>query len=221
MVQQSPLVEQVDMVQHPSGFAHAIAIPADVPRENVQQAVDPLRVSQGFVGHGLDGIDTHSFLQMLRELVGYMSRYPHVFFLGPFRTLQGKPTFTMRILSLLLLAPFGFGVALGQAPEIEIDLTATEVLSQGQTGTCWSFSTTSFLESEVFRISGELQDLSEMAAVRVIYPEKAERFVRYQGKHQFGPGGLCHDVIHAAAVYGLVPQSAYQRRAGARCLQSR
>ena len=116
----------------------------------------------------------------------------------------------MRILSLLLLAPFGFGVALGQAPEIEIDLTATEVLSQGQTGTCWSFSTTSFLESEVFRISGELQDLSEMAAVRVIYPEKAERFVRYQGKHQFGPGGLCHDVIHAAAVYGLVPQSAYQ-----------
>ena len=116
----------------------------------------------------------------------------------------------MRILSLLLLAPFGFGVALGQAPEIEIDLTATEVLSQGQTGTCWSFSTTSFLESEVFRISGELQDLSEMAAVRVIYPEKAERFVRYQGKHQFGPGGLCHDVIRAAAVYGLVPQSAYQ-----------
>ena len=49
-----------------------------------------------------------------------------------------------------------------------------------------------------------------MAAVRVIYPEKAERFVRYQGKHQFGPGGLCHDVIRAAAVYGLVPQSAYQ-----------
>ena len=48
-----------------------------------------------------------------------------------------------------------------------------------------------------------LHDFSEMAAVRVIYPEKVERYVRYQGKHQFGPGGLSHDVTHAAAVYGL------------------
>lgn len=96
-----------------------------------------------------------------------------------------------------------------QAPEVTIDLTATDVLSQGQTGTCWSFSTTSFLESEAHRITGELHDFSEMAAVRVIYPEKVERYVRYQGKHQFGPGGLSHDVTHAAAVYGLVPQSIY------------
>ncbi|MBL6866742.1 MAG: aminopeptidase, partial [Flavobacteriales bacterium] len=87
-----------------------------------------------------------------------------------------------------------------QAPEVTIDLTATDVLSQGQTGTCWSFSTTSFLESEAHRITGELHDFSEMAAVRVIYPEKVERYVRYQGKHQFGPGGLSHDVTHAAAV---------------------
>ena len=57
-----------------------------------------------------------------------------------------------------------------QGPEVEIDLTATEVISQGRTGTCWSFSTTSFLESEAFRITGELHDFSEMANVRVIYP---------------------------------------------------
>lgn len=100
-------------------------------------------------------------------------------------------------------------VAWSQGPEIEIDLTATDVISQGRTGTCWSFSTTSFLESEAFRVTGALHDFSEMAAVRVIYPEKVERYVRYQGKHQFGPGGLSHDVIHAAAKYGIVPQAVY------------
>ena len=100
-------------------------------------------------------------------------------------------------------------VAGAQGPEIEIDLTATDVISQGRTGTCWSFSTTSFLESEAFRITGTLHDFSEMAAVRVIYPEKVERYVRYQGKHQFGPGGLSHDVTHAAAKYGIVPQAVY------------
>lgn len=115
----------------------------------------------------------------------------------------------MRSYSILFSLVFGIGTVFGQAPEIEIDLTALEVLSQGQTGTCWSFSTTSFLESEVFRISGESHDLSEMAPVRVIYPEKAERFIRFQGKHQFGPGGLAHDVIHAASAYGLVPQDVY------------
>ena len=96
-----------------------------------------------------------------------------------------------------------------QGPEVEIDLTATEVISQGRTGTCWSFSTTSFLESEAFRITGELHDFSEMASVRVIYPEKVARYVRYHGKHQMGPGGLSHDVTHAAAKYGIVPQSVY------------
>ena len=122
----------------------------------------------------------------------------------------------MKLTNAWSLASFFFAFLLvhpmnviGQAPEVIIDLTATDVLSQGQTGTCWSFSTTSFLESEAHRITGELHDFSEMAAVRVIYPEKVERYVRYQGKHQFGPGGLSHDVTHAAAVYGLVPQSIY------------
>ena len=111
------------------------------------------------------------------------------------------------LVSLLMAMMSNPGLA--QSPEIKVDLTSTDVLSQGQTGTCWSFSTTSFLESESHRITGELHDFSEMAAVRVVYPEKVERYVRYQGKHQFGPGGLSHDVTHAAEVYGLVPQSVY------------
>ena len=121
-----------------------------------------------------------------------------------------KFTPTLTLASMLMLVSLGAEATLqAQTPQIEIDLTATEVISQGRTGTCWSFSTTSFLESEAFRITGALHDFSEMAAVRVIYPEKVERYVRYQGKHQFGPGGLSHDVTHAAAAYGIVPQSVY------------
>jgi bleomycin hydrolase len=90
-----------------------------------------------------------------------------------------------------------------------IDLEATPVISQGNTGTCWSFSSTSFLESEIIRISGKQIDLSEMYTVRNTYPKKAENYVMRQGKAQFGEGGLAHDVINSVRDFGLVPQSAY------------
>jgi len=81
--------------------------------------------------------------------------------------------------------------------------------NQCQTGTCWSFATISFLEAEVLRKGGKAIDLSEMYNVRVTYPLKADAYVRYQGKQQFGPGGLSHDVLRVVAEKGLVPQSAY------------
>lgn len=81
--------------------------------------------------------------------------------------------------------------------------------NQCQTGTCWSFATISFLEAEVLRKGGKSIDLSEMFNVRMTYPRKAEAFVRYQGKQQFGPGGLSHDVLRVVAEYGIVPQAAY------------
>lgn len=89
------------------------------------------------------------------------------------------------------------------------DLTATSVKDQCRTGTCWSFSTTSFLESEAARLSGQVVDLSEMASVRYTYPLKADMYLRHHGLHQFGPGSLCHDVLNAAAGYGLVPEFAF------------
>ncbi len=90
-----------------------------------------------------------------------------------------------------------------------IDLEATPVISQGRTGTCWSFSSTSFLESEIMRLTGKQIDLSEMYTVRHTYPKKAENFVMRQGKAQFSEGGLAHDVLRAVAEFGLVPQSVY------------
>ena len=89
------------------------------------------------------------------------------------------------------------------------DLEATDVISQGRTGTCWSFSTSSFLESEIIRLTGKKIDLSEMYTVRNTYPLKAQNYIMRQGKAQFSEGGLAHDVINSVRDYGLVPQEAF------------
>lgn len=89
------------------------------------------------------------------------------------------------------------------------EIEATPVISQGATGTCWSFSTTSFLEAEIIRLTGKKIDLSEMYNVRNTYPKKAENYVMRQGKAQFSEGGLSHDVINSVREYGLVPHSVY------------
>ena len=89
------------------------------------------------------------------------------------------------------------------------DIAATPVISQGATGTCWSFSSTSFLEAEIIRLTGKKIDLSEMYNVRNTYLDKAENYVMRQGKAQFGEGGLNHDVINSARKYGVVPESSF------------
>jgi bleomycin hydrolase len=83
------------------------------------------------------------------------------------------------------------------------------VENQCKTGTCWSFATTSFIESEIIRKGNKPVDLSEMYNVRLTYPKKAESYVRFQGKQQFGPGGLSHDVLSIIEEYGIVPEDAY------------
>jgi bleomycin hydrolase len=94
------------------------------------------------------------------------------------------------------------------------DIDAEPVISQGITGTCWSFSSTSFLEAEIIRISGKKIDLSEMYNVRHTYPKKAWNYVMRQGNAQFGEGGLNHDVINSAKIAGIVPQSIYSGLVG-------
>lgn len=114
-----------------------------------------------------------------------------------------------------LLIYFGifFGTQTITAQEYEftpvIDLECTSVISQGRTGTCWSFSTTSFLESEIMRETGKQIDLSEMYNVRHTYPEKAYNYVMRQGNARFSEGALAHDVINSVAAHGLVPNSVY------------
>ncbi|SFE87885.1 bleomycin hydrolase [Chitinophaga sp. CF118] len=86
---------------------------------------------------------------------------------------------------------------------------ATPVKNQSMTGTCWCFSTTSLIESECLRKGLPALDLSEMFTVRNIYIEKAKNYIHRQGFARFDEGGLGHDVIHAAATYGIMPESVY------------
>jgi bleomycin hydrolase len=83
------------------------------------------------------------------------------------------------------------------------------VKSQGRTGTCWAFATTSFIEAELMRMGkGEL-DISEMYFIRKDYPLKAEKFVRYHGLSNFGPGGLGHDALRTITNFGILPEAVY------------
>ncbi len=86
----------------------------------------------------------------------------------------------------------------------------TPVESQYRSGTCWSFSTLSFLESELLRMGKPQIDLSEMWVVRHVYEEKAKRYVRMHGKMNFAGGGAINDNTIVLDKYGLVPESAYE-----------
>jgi bleomycin hydrolase len=82
-------------------------------------------------------------------------------------------------------------------------------VGQQKSGTCWAYSTTSFLESEIIRLKGERIDLSEMYFVRHAYTLKAENYILRQGTARFTEGGLNHDPIISLSAVGLVPQAAY------------
>ena len=112
------------------------------------------------------------------------------------------------ILFILLFTSF-FGFSQSYEFKTTIDLDATDVISQGSTGTCWSFSTSSFLESEIMRLTGKQIDLSEMYTVRHTYSKKAWTYVMRQGKAQFSQGGLSHDVTNSIAEHGIVPNYVY------------
>jgi len=89
------------------------------------------------------------------------------------------------------------------------EVPATPVKDQHRSGTCWSFSGISFIESEVLRITDKETDLSEMFIVRNAYSEKALKYVRLHGSSNFGGGGQGHDVVNVIADYGIVPESVY------------
>ncbi len=84
-----------------------------------------------------------------------------------------------------------------------------EPVSQGNTGTCWSFSTTSFLESEVYRLHNKKVKLSEMYTVYWEYTEKAKRFVEERGNSEFGEGSEANAVTRIWKKYGCVPEEVY------------
>lgn len=87
---------------------------------------------------------------------------------------------------------------------------ATPVQNQNITGTCWSFSTMSFFESELIRMGkGKDFNLSEMFVARKAYSEKADNYLRMHGRTNMAEGGGFPDVMYILKKYGMMPEEAY------------
>jgi bleomycin hydrolase len=128
----------------------------------------------------------------------------------------------MRTLATILLAVMfmaftgsGFAQTSDKKPDSAYNFTmvkelpAVSVKNQYRSGTCWSYSAISFLESELLRMGKDTFDLSEMFCVRYCYNDKAKLYIRYHGNHTFSGGGAAHDVTYVLKNYGIVPDEAY------------
>ncbi|MBE9469262.1 MAG: aminopeptidase [Bacteroidetes bacterium] len=88
-------------------------------------------------------------------------------------------------------------------------LKTTPVKNQYRSGTCWSFASMSFIETEMLRKGKDSVDLSEMFTVYHVYSDKAVKDVRMHGEFNFGGGGGDNDVFDVLEKYGIVPESVY------------
>lgn len=82
-------------------------------------------------------------------------------------------------------------------------------MSQGLTNTCWCFSTLSYFETEVNRISKQEVKLSQSYIVYWEYVEKAKEFVKTRGTTFIGEGSESNAVTRMMQMYGLVPYESY------------
>jgi len=104
---------------------------------------------------------------------------------------------------------FSFGLNAQYKFKVSKQIDCSEIKNQSRTGTCWSFATASFIESELMKSNKGNIDLSEMFVVRNIYEDKARNYVLRQGKANFSQGSLSHDLIRIMAKEGVVPDQIY------------
>lgn len=85
----------------------------------------------------------------------------------------------------------------------------TPIKNQSSSGTCWAFSTISFLESEAIKAgkADTTLNLSEMFIVSRAYSDKAEKYVRLDGNLNFAGGSDFGDVVTVFKNYGIVPEN--------------
>ena len=138
---------------------------------------------------------------------------------------QIAPKYMKRIKFLLTAALVAVCASLAAQPKARIsakdyefttvkEVPVTPVKNQYRSGTCWCFSGLSFLESEAIKnknIKDEslYPDFSEMFVVRKSYSDRAQKYVRLNGKLNMAAGSDFGDVFEVAQAYGLVDQKAY------------
>jgi bleomycin hydrolase len=88
-------------------------------------------------------------------------------------------------------------------------IESTPIKDQQATGDCWSFATTSFIETESIRLGKKPVVLSPMFFVRPTYINKAENYIRRNGSSFLGEGDLTFSVMEAYEEYGAIPENIY------------
>ncbi|SEO63716.1 C1 family peptidase [Mucilaginibacter sp. OK283] len=120
----------------------------------------------------------------------------------------------MRKHFLSLLFAAAFGCAYAQQPVTIKKIAAGSVKYQGGTNTCWSFSTTSLVESAEIANDKKDIDISELYTSRNLFIEKAKRYILSNGTSLFEAGGLAHDAMYGIEKYGAIPNEFYTRKKG-------
>jgi bleomycin hydrolase len=95
------------------------------------------------------------------------------------------------------------------SPDVFKPLFHFEPVAQYLTSTCWCFSTTSMLESELYRIHKKKIKLSEMHTVYYEFVQKALYFVKTRGSSFFTRGAEFNSVTRMWEKYGAVPYDVY------------
>jgi len=101
------------------------------------------------------------------------------------------------------------GMDLPNNPALYKTVWSNPTQSQGNAGTCWSFSTTSFYESEVLRLQNKKVEISEIYFAYCEYIEKARRFIEKRGNSVFTEGSEGNALARIMKIYGAVPDAAY------------
>jgi aminopeptidase C len=121
-----------------------------------------------------------------------------------------------KTLSTLMLVALATTGAMAQAKPAEEgykftvvkENPVTSIKNQASSGTCWSYSSISFLESEAIKKGAPKDiDLAEMFPVWMGYSDKAEKFIRLNGFLNFAQGSSFGDVIYTLKHYGMLPQA--------------
>ncbi|MGG8497698.1 C1 family peptidase [Tenacibaculum sp. TC6] len=80
---------------------------------------------------------------------------------------------------------------------------------QQSSGTCWSFATTSFIETEAIRLGKTPIGLSPIFYVHSTYINKAKKFIDTKGKSWLNAGDLTFSVLDGYRRYGAIPETIY------------
>lgn len=120
---------------------------------------------------------------------------------------------TLIAVALLAIPKESEGQISAKCPVYQFEYTkmlpATPVKNQAVTGTCWSFATTSFFESELIRMGKGEFDLSEMHTVRYNYINRVRDNFLKSGKGNLQEGSLSKMLFDVVNEHGMVPEEVY------------